>query len=64
MILPQLGWHVASTEVNAENIGVEPDLVPWMPPPEGTAADRESRLERGAETLLSGLENDPRYGAW
>ena len=35
-----------------------------MPPAEDTASDRDTQLERAVETLLQGLEADPRYGAW
>lgn len=62
--LPLRGWYVASTGQNMENNGAQPDVVVWMPPPEDTAPDRDTQLERAVETLLSGLESDPRYGAW
>ena len=62
--LPMRGWYVASTGVNMENNGAKPDVEVWMPPPEDTASDRDTQLERAVETLLAGLESDPRHGAW
>jgi tricorn protease len=62
--LPTRGWYVATSGVNMENHGAQPDLVVWQPPAEDTATASDSQLQRAVEVFLDGLENDPRYGAW
>lgn len=62
--LPLRGWYVASTGMNMENHGAQPDIVIGQPPDEDTVADRDSQLRQAVSVFLENLESDPRYGSW
>ena len=62
--LPGRGWFVATSGVNMENNGAQPDVVVWQPPAEDSSATEDTQLAKAVEVRLDNIEEDPRYGAW
>jgi tricorn protease len=62
--LPMRGWYVASTGMNMENHGAQPDVVIPQPPEEDSVSTRDTQIERAVAVLLEEMKDDPRRDAW
>ncbi|MCH9650387.1 MAG: PDZ domain-containing protein [Deltaproteobacteria bacterium] len=62
--LPFRGWYVAKDDLNMELNGAIPDVLVEFPPEEDLSPTADTQLEKSVQVLLSGLKEDPRYGAW